>query len=363
MTIAVKRLKANEMHELKISVLSSGLASALDAETDDSHDLKTKPRQSEATTLEKKSKMCTRCGQDKSIHNFGRDTRRKDGLQSACRACYRQYDKIRRPKKPKREKKLQAPVHSKVCTRCHKEKSSADFGADLRRLSCLQSWCRACCKEDNKIRKENIFGRIEHLVNQAERNAKSRGLKGRIEAAKFDLTVETVMKLFLERNGRCAISGYPMSIQDGFFCVSIDRIDNTKGYTLANIRLVCRGFNVPDHSVHAKGETGACQWSPEKWAIVGQEFTKIPTLEEIAKINDEAKIASRGRKPQGIRQKRRVEPKGAGCNPAKIHRIECLLCHQMLEAGAFPVRRGACAAACKVCDKKRAELYSTDQKS
>lgn len=38
-------------------------------------------------------KSCTKCGEPKSLDDFGPDRRRKDGKQSNCRACCRIYDR------------------------------------------------------------------------------------------------------------------------------------------------------------------------------------------------------------------------------------------------------------------------------
>jgi len=67
---------------------------------------------------------------------------------------------------------------------------------------------------------------------------------------KFKLSEKQLDNLFKKQNGRCGISGVKMTFIPGErnrwnpFKVSIDRIDNNRGYTSDNIRLVCLAVNL-----------------------------------------------------------------------------------------------------------------------
>lgn len=41
------------------------------------------------------TKVCSKCGEEKALEEFGRDRRRKDGRRAMCRACSRAYDRAR----------------------------------------------------------------------------------------------------------------------------------------------------------------------------------------------------------------------------------------------------------------------------
>ena len=61
------------------------------------------------------------------------------------------------------------------------------------------------------------------------------------------LTVEHLYALYKQQRGRCVLTGLVMTHrrQPKFFDtnISMDRIDNSKGYDIGNVRLVCRRIN------------------------------------------------------------------------------------------------------------------------
>lgn len=76
------------------------------------------------------------------------------------------------------------------------------------------------------------------VVSRARCSAEARGLE-------WAITIEMVDTLFHRQGGRCALSGREMTFQRGnahrghrSVVASIDRIDNTKGYTPDNVQLV-----------------------------------------------------------------------------------------------------------------------------
>lgn len=65
------------------------------------------------------------------------------------------------------------------------------------------------------------------------------------------LTVNDLKNLWENQSGKCAITKLPMILPEtsactnlGPKCVSIDRIDNSKGYSVDNIQLVCYSVNL-----------------------------------------------------------------------------------------------------------------------
>lgn len=53
-------------------------------------------------------------------------------------------------------------------------------------------------------------------------------------------------QIFIEQNGKCALSGEQLSIDN----VSIDRIDSRYGYILGNIQLVTKQVNISKHTLN-----------------------------------------------------------------------------------------------------------------
>lgn len=61
----------------------------------------------------------------------------------------------------------------------------------------------------------------------------------------YDLDTDYVCDLWTKQSGRCAISGIKMTcLTDDLRCVSIDRIDSTRGHVRGNTQLICRAWNL-----------------------------------------------------------------------------------------------------------------------
>ena len=63
-----------------------------------------------------------------------------------------------------------------------------------------------------------------------------------------NITKEYVYNLFLEQNGKCKLSGLPISLpkkwRDRNHTASLDRIDSSKGYVIDNVQWVHKHVNV-----------------------------------------------------------------------------------------------------------------------
>ena len=85
-------------------------------------------------------------------------------------------------------------------------------------------------------------GRVKEICKSAKRRALSKGLP-------FKLTPEWVTKQIDKQNGCCAMTGIEFVYEHDKrykrhpFSPSLDRINNDKGYTTRNVRVVCTMYN------------------------------------------------------------------------------------------------------------------------
>jgi hypothetical protein len=108
-------------------------------------------------------------------------------------------------------------------------------------------------KQERVRRQSSSTNFIRELVGIKRRNiayiykSKDKRAQQKVKSPQrcvFAITVEDVVALWDKQNGRCAISGMPMAHEfKNLRSVSIDRIDNNKGYVPGNVQLVCQWVN------------------------------------------------------------------------------------------------------------------------
>lgn len=128
------------------------------------------------------------------------------------------------------------------------------------------------------MKPQDIEAQLRKALGRAKRSARSRGRR-------FDLTIEFLRKLWNEQGGRCAVSGIAFTAErhdEAFvktpFGPSIDRIDNTGGYTADNVRLVCMVANFAMN-----------QWSDDVLRRLAHGVAEIERKEERAWFDEQHK--------------------------------------------------------------------------
>lgn len=147
-------------------------------------------------------------------------------------------------------KRHKQKLKKKQCTRCHIIKKINQFReiGYKHRADCLE-----CEKEYDymyKLRNKNIILKKAKLryrnnvVNSMLNNAKSRAKRSDL---KFNLDIEFMMKRWKMCNGKCELSGLPFQLKvtrkPHPYRPSLDRINNNKGYTKNNIRIILWALN------------------------------------------------------------------------------------------------------------------------
>ena len=105
------------------------------------------------------------------------------------------------------------------------------------------SKCKDCDQKRNRYITEDTF--ITKLLKSCKSSAVRRKRQGRIECSEMILVKKDLLELKSKQNGRCAISGVKLKWRpnSGWKMASVDRLDNNKGYTSDNIRIVCWSVN------------------------------------------------------------------------------------------------------------------------
>tara|TARA_R100001509_G_scaffold14263_1_gene7261 strand:+ start:574 stop:1071 length:498 start_codon:yes stop_codon:yes gene_type:complete len=140
----------------------------------------------------------------------------------------------------KTRKNARAPSDSFTCTMCNVNKVYTEFGPKKNGWPDLEGnthkWhCKACdCKYNAELHMKNPHARLFLL---AKRRAEQKNME-------FTLTKEIVKAKFPKDN-MCPVLKEPFQfgIENKHYNPTIDRIDNTKGYTPENIMIVSYRVN------------------------------------------------------------------------------------------------------------------------
>lgn len=139
-------------------------------------------------------------------------------------------------------------MKSKTCIICGEDKELKFFYH--RKDGSVEHTCRKCrTRAEYRTQNNNPRDYLRVLLSKSKYGAKKRDLT-------WDLDVDKVMTLWDEQRGRCALTGLLMThAKDGKgrkdMNVSIDRIDQDKGYTMKprNVQLVCWRVNLLKHNL------------------------------------------------------------------------------------------------------------------
>jgi len=122
----------------------------------------------------------------------------------------------------------------KKCSTCGSIKPAANFSA-------TQASCNSCrvkvAKEKGNLSVDNFLSLKLNSLRHRHRKNKFNGKP---------VTHAELRALYDSQGGSCAISGLPMhaTTEESDLSVSVDRIDNSLGYELGNVRLVCSRLNL-----------------------------------------------------------------------------------------------------------------------
>lgn len=114
-----------------------------------------------------------------------------------------------------------------VCSGCGNEQ--AYTRKDHAKQSEIADWrCKKCVSRDKGYSENKPKGASARLYNKFRKSANSRGIFWGINLQQFTDAY----------SGRCALTGWPISMEHGTCTASLDRVDSTKGYLPDNIQWV-----------------------------------------------------------------------------------------------------------------------------
>ena len=152
-------------------------------------------------------------------------------------------------------------LHGRQCPSCLQVLSPSAFYTCPSAASGMSSYCVDCTRQRQRSYLRSLRGHLCQSLYKAQRRASAR-------EQDFCITKEVLLDLLAGQGGRCFYSGIPLRYDQVHidWRLSIERLDNSVGYTPGNCVLIAVEFNTSDHSRN-KAVTevfGTAQWSREK---------------------------------------------------------------------------------------------------
>lgn len=131
---------------------------------------------------------------------------------------------------------------NKLCRKCDSIKPLTDFHKTAKNKDGHYCYCKVCsirCANNRGLKKrDTLDGYIKYLTSSNKSSSKKRKIE-------YSLKPDTIKDLYTKQEGNCAVTQEPMTFgrKPSLTNISIDRIDNTKGYVINNVQLVCHIIN------------------------------------------------------------------------------------------------------------------------
>ena len=123
------------------------------------------------------TKVCSKCGRELPIANFGRHSRTKDGYQPCCRECQSKMNTGHRKRKPfehneapaKPEEPEAVPEGMKRCSHCGRILPVTEFRKHKGTKDGLQYACKECQVEMTTAAKQKKAEKRKEVIREAQK--------------------------------------------------------------------------------------------------------------------------------------------------------------------------------------------------
>lgn len=187
---------------------------------------------------------CDKCKKEKSTEDFKINNSKPNGYNNICIECQISYRKEYYSTKERTE------ANTKTYEKLHRDTKHKKAGRNIKSI------CPTCenlvymstkqFESGNRRYCSRRCRAIANVFNLLITSLKARAKKKKVD---FNLDAEFLKDLIISQDYKCAVTGVPLILRHSYEgttiydSASLDRIDNSKGYTKDNVQWVVLGIN------------------------------------------------------------------------------------------------------------------------
>lgn len=234
---------------------------------------------------------CTLCNK-----HFNMAVTSKSKKQKVCKSCTGTFNSLQR--QSKKEEKHKTLTH-KTCLKCKNLLEIKHFSNRSSSGDGYAKLCKSCAKKEKTLYNQTEIGVLTQLYNSQVANSILRGHTPPTYSRQELIDKYLTDKRFIKYFNYWKEAGFPPYFDKK---PSFDRIDDSKPYSLENIRLTTYRRNLlKEHLKYSKGLSNNKEISPVSQIdpITGQVINKFVSIAEASRITNIDNISSvcRGERP------------------------------------------------------------------
>jgi len=215
-------------------------------------------------------KKCSTCETEKSLDDFSKNKKKKNGVNGTCKSCHSEYRK-KKYQENKEKEKAQVNFYRKSNPEKYTYSSMSQHQKNVKTGRNMSSSCAVCgegifvTKKDLEFNKDKYCSSVcrkttyNDFYDNSLNEFKKRAI---IKSLDFDLDKQFLINLLENKqDGKCAITKVPIEMKGKkeravlYKSASLDRIDSDKGYVKNNVQWVMLGvnymkLNFPEEDLH-----------------------------------------------------------------------------------------------------------------
>lgn len=172
------------------------------------------------------------------------------------------------------------PNKTKVCTKCNNAVNCTEYHRRSKSPDGLSTVCKACAKSNKLLVKRSEKGLVASIYSDQKSHSRVRG-----NPQPTYSSTDLLHWVYLQDNFKALYAAWVASSYDKWCRPSVDRLRDSEGYSLDNIRLVSwKENNIQSHKDKLSGENKIDSKVVYQYTLSGEYVTSYHSMSEASRV-------------------------------------------------------------------------------